>query len=70
MNGDGLLLTEQEKKRFTEWLLLQASSNIGLVEQMDKVGMAGSPLAKTMKVKADACEIIALDIMKSESISI
>lgn len=59
-------LTQQERDRLVMWLDSYARDNMGLAEQMDKLGAAGpmAVLSRRKKAEAAACQIVA-DILKN-----
>ena len=67
--GGILLLTDEERKRFVEWLKQDALSNDLLAKQMD--GMPHlAPLAKQKRMLAMSETIVAKELEKAEQWSL
>ena len=66
-----LLLTPQERYRFAVWLEQEAASEEGLLEQMEKLAMAGSDvIVKRMKLRRAAYLIVAMDLRRTEDMTL
>lgn len=68
-----LLLTDEERKRFTVWLRMQAESFNGTAKLLEEQ-MKGSPIkdeiVKRERQKAVACTIVANDIDSAEEMTL
>lgn len=63
-----MLLTDDERLRFTEYLDLESESAKGIAEQMEKLaGPAGQVLAKQERLYAAAARLIADRLRSTDS---
>ena len=65
-----LLLNQQERDRFAEWLEHEAATAKGLIEQMEKLGPHMAPLMAREKAEAGAALLIARKLRSTESFSL
>jgi len=64
----GALLTDEEKRRFSEWLQIQIDSGKGMAEQMEKMsGAVGAELVKREQIKIAAYLVVYKEINSGES---
>lgn len=65
------LLSDTERRRFVEWLLLEATDANSMADQMEKMGgPAGPILARRERHYAVAATIIAERLSKTESVTV
>jgi transcription initiation factor TFIIIB Brf1 subunit/transcription initiation factor TFIIB len=64
-----MLFSDDERRRFSEWLRQEATTAKQLIEQMEKLPI-GSALAKGEKIYAAACVVIASRLEKTETVTI
>lgn len=70
MSG-GLLLTDEERQRFAEWLEMEARSAAAMAQQLGKVGPAvGEALSRKERLYAAAATLIARRLRETESFSV
>ena len=65
-----LLLTDEERMRFADWLELEARTATGLIEQLEKLGQYAAPLVAREKAEAAAARLIAAKLRGIQSMSI
>jgi len=66
-----LLLTEQERHRFADWLEMEAASSEGLALELDKLfGGSVAAIAKQHRMEAAASRLIAKKLRSIESMTI
>ena len=64
-----LLLTDQERQRFSAWLRAEAEGHVGMAKQMEELpNMA--PMALRERQRAAAKTLIAMELDSTESMSI
>lgn len=65
------LLSNEEKQRFSEWLMLQIESSKGMLGQFEKLPPAiGMELIKREKLKLAGYSIVLEDIQSGENMTI
>lgn len=65
-----LLLTDEERNRFAEWLEREASTDKIFIEQSAKLGPHGAIMVKKFTAEMHAALIIAAKLRSIESFSI
>lgn len=65
----GLLLDEQEKRRFSEWLRLQIETSKGMQEQMKKLNLPEAVM-KRETVEQAACTVVLRMIESGETLTL
>lgn len=65
-----MLLTDDERRRFAEYLEQDAESNRMMAEQLAKIGPHGEMIAKNKRIEMQAELIVAKMLRSAESESI
>jgi alanine racemase len=65
----GLLLSEQEAKRFGEYCAREAETLRGIVNQMEKINVMQAVLKHTL-ARATAYEVVAKELLGAEHVSL
>ncbi len=65
-----LLLTDQERERFAAWLEHEAATDIGIIDQLEKMGPAMTIVAAHKKAEASAALLIARKLRATQGDSI
>lgn len=64
-----MLLTDQERQRFADWLKIEADSSEAMAGQMKKISVPFG-MADHLGQRADACRLIERLLRSSESMTI
>lgn len=65
------ILSDSERKRFSQWLHSQAASDLGLAEQMESLkGRQFNLVAEYNRKRAAAYVLVATDLDNTESVSV
>lgn len=67
---ESLLLTDSERRRFSDWLKREAESDRMMLEQLKHIGPAGELMTKTFKDRITACLIIARLLDSTETMTL
>ena len=65
-----MLLTNDERQKFAQWLEILAASNKGIAEQAKALGPVGEIIAKRELIEAAAAILIADKLRATETVSI